>query len=151
MGDLILLSTPSEFSKINIFITKIHISFLKNQRKERKCFIFLLNIFQSTFFLPNGDDRHALTDRLSVARVAFSTPDVALRGPTLLGVVDSAGFSESSEDILGVSGTGSHCSVLIFSTGLTFLLISPSSGLSDSLLMGLTFLAGYAKKSALLV
>ena len=62
-------------------------------------------------------------------------------------MTDSAGFSEGSED--AVAETASRC-VLMLSAGLTFLLTSLSSVLSDSSLMGLSFLPGYVKKTALL-
>lgn len=75
--------------------------------------------------------------------------DSALRGPIFLGVTDSTGFSESSED--AVAGAASRCSVLVFSASSTFLLTSLSSLLSDSSLMGLSFPPDYIKQTALLV
>ena len=88
-----------------------------------------------------------LTSWCSVASVAFSAEDSTLWGPVFWGVTASAGFSESPGS--AVAETASCC-VLMFSVGLTFLLTSLSSGLSDSSLMGLSFLLGYIKKTALL-
>jgi hypothetical protein len=59
-------------------------------------------------------------------------------------VTDLAGFSKSSKG--ATAGTASCCCVLVFSTGLTFLLISSSSELSDSSLMGWGFL-GYEENT----
>lgn len=66
------------------------------------------------------------------------------------GVTDSAGSSGSSEGLHGASGTGYCCRVLIFSAGLTFLLMTASSVLSDSSLMGLAFLLGCGKVSSMI-
>lgn len=112
--------------------------------KERENASFSSPKFFNKPFLLSLGMADILTDWLSSAKFSCSTEGWALRGPVFLEVTDSAGFSESSED--AVVGITSWRCIFVFSADLTFLLVSLPSVLSESSLMGLSFLPGCVKE-----
>lgn len=146
LKDFIFHPIPSKFSEVNNFYNTKNKK-LPSQKKwrKKKMLSLPLDIFSLLPFSRGMAD--TLTRWHPVASITFSAEDSALWGPVFWGVTASAGFSESSGSAVAETAP---CHELMFSVGLTFLLTSLSSGLSDSSLMGLSFLLGCIKKTALL-